>query len=212
MSTSDGSIACIPDVTICYEGRGVCDQSTLECICKPEYSQMTDLIKVSDCSQIIAVGKAIYSILLVGWIIVLCGAIVGIIILRRKNEQSEKVEMILLVLLIVSALGYISSTVLILTSEPYGYRSSGNDITTTILFSLTITINWAFLLTKPAISVSGLSSAMFSYTSSGKRFYRCVAPLLIIGTIFAGMLPIFICFSVGDNQSIVSALYVSSPR
>jgi hypothetical protein len=206
---SDDPISCVSGITVCYEDRGVCDSATSQCICRPEYSQMTDLIKVSFCSQNILASKILYSFFIVFWGLVIISALFAIKVIHRKDERSEWMETRLLVWLVIMAILYVASGILIVTSELYGARSVGNDLTTTVLFTIATLLNWAFVIIKPTVSVTGVSSTLFSYTGYGKKLYCYVAPVMLVCIGFSSLLPFFILYSIGDNWQIVTAIYVS---
>jgi hypothetical protein len=129
--------------------------------------------------------------------------------MHRKTIRSETIEVRLLSILVVISLFFIPTCMLELTSEPYGSRSSGTDIATTIINTIAATMNWTFLIVTPTVSVSGLSSSMFSFIGSGKIIYSRLVPFMLLGTTVSSILPLMILFSIGENSQIVSAIYVS---
>lgn len=209
MSENESSISCVPGETVCYDNRGICDESTLKCVCRPEYSQRGDLIKITECSQHVIPSKFLYSTLTTVWCIVFCSALYACFVIKRKTARSLRVEVILLYVLMFSGVLYITCGLLVVTSDPYGERSVGNDLAATIIFCFATLLSWAFMLLKPFVSVSGLSSSMFTYTGLGKKIYMRMAPILVFAGAYASISFFFIQFSIGTNAQIVSSIFVS---
>ena len=195
---------------VCYEGRGYCEEQSQVCVCSANYAQQSDLVRVTECSSNIIVSKVLTSFMTVIWLLTVLGAIASMLVMRRKEVRHEIVDRRIISLVGLIGCCFVTSGVLSLTSEPYGQRSLGNEIVTTVFYCLGLQLNWVFAIYKPLVSVSGLSSSVFDHTGRGKDYYKRLTPFFQITTTGASLLPVALLFPSVPNAPILKTFYVSA--
>ena len=202
------NLTCISGQTICFDGRGTCENFT--CICTPAYAQASDLIHITDCSHAIIPSKILYAISIFIWGVSL---LLGIPIFALKLSMKEKVtnhrDVLLLFFQNLTGLLYVINGIFIVSAVPYGSHGIGINLVSSCIFFFQNSIMVACVILKPLVPGDTISFAAFNYSKRVRQQYVVAAQILLIACLVCAALPIGIYFAPQLRQPLVMAVYVS---
>jgi len=197
--------------TACFDGRGTCGNDG-RCICTDGYVQNSELFDFTSCSVHVTSARILNGLAAGVWCIGFLLAVTEVLLLRRRDINEQAHERRLSFMVVAFTLLYSVALMLIVTAQPYGSRTLGNDVLVTICYSFAMATAWAFAIIKPVISRSGLSSSLFTYLLQGKLVYNRLLPLTVVASCTVSLLPCLLLSGGSLNrQAIIQSHFVGDP-